>query len=122
MEVIASRLEARVPTWRPVLPVYKKRKKHKNTRQPRLEVLASGWRTGYQVGGQRCQLTRSTRSTRSTRQPRLEVIASGWRPGYQVQGQCYQVTRNTKKHKTAKVGGQSSGWRPKFRLKIPLQS
>ena len=87
LEVIASRLEARVPSWRPALPGYK-----------------------------------STR--KNTRQSKLEVLASGWRPGYQVGGQCYKVTRSAKAHEAqdSKVGGQSSGWRPKFRLENPLQS
>ena len=67
MEVIASRLEARVPSWRPVLPGYKKHKKHKNTRQPRLEVLTSGWRPGYQVGGQCYQLTRNTKKHKTAK-------------------------------------------------------
>ena len=40
-------MEARVPSWRPVLPGYKSARK--NTRQPRLEVLASGWRPGTKL-------------------------------------------------------------------------
>ena len=32
VEVVASRLEGRVPSWRPVLPGYKKHKKHKTAK------------------------------------------------------------------------------------------
>ena len=37
--------------------------KHKKyARQSKLEVLASGWRPGYQVGGQCYKVTRSTKA------------------------------------------------------------
>ena len=63
-------------------------------------------------------------ATRLQKHKKKQDSQSWKRPGYQVGGQCYKVTKSTKAQEAqdSKVGGQSSGWRPKFRLENPLQS
>ena len=79
---------------------------------------------GGQGAKSEASATRLQKHKKKTRQPKLEVLASGWRQGTKLEASATRLQKAQKAQEAqdSKVGGQSSGWRPKFRLENPLQS
>ena len=100
LEVTASRLEARVPSWRRGTRL----QKHKVTAKAKLEVIAS--RLEARVPSWRPALPGYKSARKNTRQSKLEVLARGGGQGTKLEASAtrLQEAQRHKKHKTASWG------------------